>query len=82
MGGVTKYPFPHRVWSPAGGWWRSRPGHWSGATLAAGGIVFTVAVLVFEKSRRLEEWNRSGAYAQSNMSMGWNLNKNSPHREQ
>lgn len=27
MGGVTKYPYPKQVWSPAGGWWYN-PTQW------------------------------------------------------
>lgn len=67
MGDVTKYPYPRFVWSHAGGWWRDNPATWKRHTLIAGGIVFAIATVAFEVSRRKEEIYMAGAFPQGAM---------------
>jgi len=82
MGGVTKYPYPKFVWSQSGGWWRDNHGKWQRALAVAMGTIALVSLWGFNKSRRIEEWSRGGAFPAATMSMSWNSNPASPHRSQ
>ncbi|KAI7876074.1 hypothetical protein K492DRAFT_172871 [Lichtheimia hyalospora FSU 10163] len=45
MGGVSRFPYPKEVWSPAGGWW-GQPKAWKSNTLIAGfGLAVTLAAV-------------------------------------
>ena len=61
--GVTKYPYPARVWSPSGGWWNT-PARWpiNTALVAAGifGLIALGTLLPIETKRypANEKWAR------------------------
>ncbi|EGD75943.1 hypothetical protein PTSG_00651 [Salpingoeca rosetta] len=50
-GGVQKFPYPTKVWSPAGGWWPA-PKNWKANTIIAAAVIATVCIPAYIISER------------------------------
>ena len=61
MGGTPPFPYPKKVWSPAGGWWPSPAGWESSTALVALGI-FSACVPVFIYSSNRERRPQAPAW--------------------
>mmetsp|Transcript_1567 Transcript_1567/g.2219 ORF Transcript_1567/g.2219 Transcript_1567/m.2219 type:complete len:84 (+) Transcript_1567:49-300(+) len=59
MGGDPRYPFPKKVWSPAGGWWKAVPNPVGRAIMVLGVVAvgtFPLCVVAQNSTRRYYNW--------------------------
>eukprot|EP00466_Bigelowiella_natans_P019042 jgi/Bigna1/59540/fgenesh1_kg.5_\ len=59
MGGDPRYPYPKKVWTPAGGWWRAVPNPMGRAALAIGVIIGVSAPLCAIASSNTLKYNNN-----------------------